>query len=385
MASQTTIYIPRFLLPQSGTMWRTAIRSPAFKRPLNTDAGQVLVRYASKTAATAAKKTAKATTLKSAPEKVMAPKAASTKATTASKAAKASAPTKAPPKLRSSLSALKAAKALAFNTDTDATPDSQLVSTTDQAKDEPAATPAESTPSSPISSTPRAPKPTDAPPKPTSKVAVDPSKPIVLEKPERFNPPSHGARLPRSTPKHYGGPITHEEVKAQASRTYPGMAPPPNTWSHWFINSRGIHAFITLGTLTGLALYTFSQNFSSTSPYAPMIPPISTFPSHPIQYISLCIEALRLHEEHESAITAEKRRQRVDDVAKRNAYRKAHGMEPASGFWGARAEEFKKPDVKEGEGEVDIQSPQKVEVDPLIDVGSTVDDEGKRKKFMGIF
>ncbi|KAI0156607.1 hypothetical protein GGR57DRAFT_85902 [Xylariaceae sp. FL1272] len=396
MASQTTTYIPRFLLPQSGTMWRTAVRSPAFKRPLHPDVGQVLVRYASKTATTGTTKTAKATTLKSAAEKVTAPKAASTKATTASKAAKASAPTKPPPRLQSTVSATKAAKLKAFGTkppakatasNTVATPNSQPLSTTDiPAKDASAATPAEPTLSPPISSAPAASKPTDAPPKPASKIAVDPSKPIVLEKPERFNPPSHGARLPRSTPKHYGGPITQEEVKAQASRTYPGMPPPPNTWSHWFINSRGIHAFITLGTLTGLTLYTFSQNFASTSPYASMVPPISTFPSHPIQYVSLWIQALRLHEEHESAVTAEKRRQRVDDVAKRNAYRKAHGMEPATGFWGARAEEFKKPEeAKEGEGGVDIQSPQKVEVDPLIDVSATVNEEGKRKKFMGIF
>ena len=83
-------------------------------------------------------------------------------------------------------------------------------------------------------------------PAPKAPAAVDPSKPIVLEKPERFNPPSHGARLPRSTPKHYGGSLTHDEIQTQKTKDYPGLPPPPNTWSHWFINNRQIHMFITL-------------------------------------------------------------------------------------------------------------------------------------------
>lgn len=78
--------------------------------------------------------------------------------------------------------------------------------------------------------------------------------PIVLEKPERFNPPSHGRRLARSTPRHYGGAPSEEEIQAQRARSYPGLPPPPNTWSHWFINSRGVHLFITLVRINQSAL-----------------------------------------------------------------------------------------------------------------------------------
>lgn len=177
----TTTYIPRFLLPQYGSIWRSSARAGPFARPLHADVGQVLVRYASKKAGGATAKPA-------APAKVTPPKTA---------------PTTKPP------TAWKPA-------------------TPGQA----------ATPKTPTSaSTPKA-AATAAP--------VDPSKPIVLEKPERFNPPSHGARLPRSTPKHYGGPLTHDEIQTQKTKDYPGLPPPPNTWSHWFINNRHIHMFITL-------------------------------------------------------------------------------------------------------------------------------------------
>ena len=48
-----------------------------------------------------------------------------------------------------------------------------------------------------------------------------------------------------------------------------------------------------------------------------MIPPISEFPRHPFQYVGVCLDVLRLHEEHESAQTAEKRRRKFEDIAKR--------------------------------------------------------------------
>lgn len=77
-------------------------------------------------------------------------------------------------------------------------------------------------------------------------------KSMVLEKPERFNPPSHGARLPkkgaRPAPQsqHYGGALLGEELAAQRTREYPGMPPPRGTWSHWFWNSRALHLTITM-------------------------------------------------------------------------------------------------------------------------------------------
>lgn len=74
-----------------------------------------------------------------------------------------------------------------------------------------------------------------------------PQKPIVLEKPAKFNPPSHGSRLKRNTmPKHYGPELTASEISAQNNRQYPGMMSPQGTWSHWFWHSRLLHTFITM-------------------------------------------------------------------------------------------------------------------------------------------
>lgn len=173
--------------------------------------------------------------------------------------------------------------------------------------------------------------------------------------------------------------MSDAELQAQSAKAYPGLPPPDNTWTHWFIHSRGIHLFITLGTLSSLALFTFVSNFNAKSPFADMIPPISELPRHPFQYLGAIVDVMRLQEEHESAQTAEKRRMRVDDVAKRNEYRKAHGLEPAQGFW---AKGIKSDDA----------DAQAAEANPIVESsepqGSPADEftpEGKRKKFLGIF
>ncbi|KAI1456124.1 hypothetical protein F4805DRAFT_245396 [Annulohypoxylon moriforme] len=345
MASKTS-YIPRYLLPQYGALWRTAVRSNALTRPINAELGQVLVRYASKTAVP-----------KGAP-----PKAVSSKST-AAKAAKHSAPTKPPPKTPPPKPAAAAQPA------TPKTPTSRPVPT-------PEPTPVAAAAPKSVS------KPTPAPgtpaPTPTTKTTTspkprDPSKPLVLEKPERFNPPSHGARLPRSTPKHYGGELSEAEFQAQTVKSYPGLPPPPNTWSHWFLNNRSIHLFITLGTLTSLAIYTFIANFNAKSPFADLIPPISELPRHPFQYIGVLIDVMRMHEEHESAVIAEKRRMRVDDVAKRAEYRKAHGLEATQGFFG-------------NSGGKPAPEPEPVPViEPEAAPTAEPTPDGKRKKWLGIF
>lgn len=78
---------------------------------------------------------------------------------------------------------------------------------------------------------------------------------MVLEKPETFNPPSHGARLPNKArqqqyqqqqQQHYGGSLSADELAAQRTREYPGMPPPRGTWAHWFWTSRALHMTITM-------------------------------------------------------------------------------------------------------------------------------------------
>lgn len=209
----------------------------------------------------------------------------------------------------------------------------------------------------------------------SSSKQAPPSGPRVLAKPERFNPPSHGARLPKKTPpRHYGGDLSAEEVTAQEVREYPGMAPPKNTRAYWFLHSRWIHVAITVvrlsphsrrprppppashpaqtqdpipppsitptnirvfkkGTLSGLAIFTFVLNFKHTSPFADMLPPASDFLRHPISSTRLLVEVMRLHEAHKTARINEKRKRNVEDVAKRAAYRKAHGLPDEMGLF----------------------------------------------------
>lgn len=78
-----------------------------------------------------------------------------------------------------------------------------------------------------------------------------PRKPIVLEKPARFNPPSHAARLPRRAPRGAALPTygRSEEEKESGRKRYPNMMPEEGTFSHWFLTSKGVHVWITMVSL----------------------------------------------------------------------------------------------------------------------------------------
>src|ERR1700759_898307 len=72
-----------------------------------------------------------------------------------------------------------------------------------------------------------------------------PPKPRVLEKPERFNPPSHPSRL-RTRPRQYPGPpLSEHERQAQKTRQYPHMMPAEGTFMHWFLTNRALHVSIS--------------------------------------------------------------------------------------------------------------------------------------------
>lgn len=73
------------------------------------------------------------------------------------------------------------------------------------------------------------------------------TKPRTLEKPAKFNPPSHPARLNRAPPRQYpGSPLSAPEVEAQKIRQYPHMMPPEGSFMRWFLTNRSIHIWITL-------------------------------------------------------------------------------------------------------------------------------------------
>lgn len=72
------------------------------------------------------------------------------------------------------------------------------------------------------------------------------SKQRVLEKPTRFNPPSHPARKPRAPRAYPGPPLSEHERETQKTKQYPHMMPPEGTFLHWFLTNRSIHVWITI-------------------------------------------------------------------------------------------------------------------------------------------
>jgi hypothetical protein len=86
-----------------------------------------------------------------------------------------------------------------------------------------------------------------------------------------------------------------------------------------------------------------------------MLPPWSQLFLHPIKFTRTCVEVLRLHTAHVTAETQERRKKKVEDVQKRSAYRKAHGLEKDEGFggWTAKSDEqLLGPGIPLGEMEV---------------------------------
>lgn len=88
-----------------------------------------------------------------------------------------------------------------------------------------------------------------------SRPASTSSKPVpkgrLLEKPTRFNPPSHPARLPRRNRQPaFQVPLSAKEKEQQKRKQYPHMMPPEGTFFHWFLTNRTIHVWITMVRLS---------------------------------------------------------------------------------------------------------------------------------------
>ena len=82
---------------------------------------------------------------------------------------------------------------------------------------------------------------------PTHRYAsAGPQKDRILEKPAKFNPPSHGRRLKENAPRNYGPELTQAEKAEQETKYYPNMMPPKGTFLYWLLTSTSIHLFITL-------------------------------------------------------------------------------------------------------------------------------------------
>lgn len=81
-----------------------------------------------------------------------------------------------------------------------------------------------------------------------SLAASNSSKPIVLEEPDKFRPPSHPQRLGRRrpSPAAYNQGTTQQERQQQKNRSYPHMFPNQGSFMHWFLTNRAIHLWITM-------------------------------------------------------------------------------------------------------------------------------------------
>ncbi|KAK5168330.1 uncharacterized protein LTR77_006899 [Saxophila tyrrhenica] len=230
--------------------------------------------------------------------------------------------------------------------------------------------------------------------------STTPPKPRVLEKPERFNPPSHGSRLPRRQPPraYPGAPLTPEQHR----RRYPNMMPAEGTWMHSFLTNRMLHVWITLSILITLVIAVQIGDFIHTTPYADLLPPRSMFLVHPWSFLGRYAEVYRMHVDYISAQTAERRRQKVEDVRKRGEFRRAHGLEGEEGVFGAWTAkgdaEVMGPGMREGGGggvgggREGMARGQGEEVREEAQAGQEtyVDFEGKlrpveRKKWLGIW
>lgn len=110
---------------------------------------------------------------------------------------------------------------------------------------------------------------------------------------------------------------------------------------HWFVNNRAIHLYITLGTLFGLAGTVWVTNFKRNSPFADLLPAWSQLFVHPIAFFRTFMEVVKMNSDYVTAETMERRKRKVEDVAKRAAYRKAHGLDKDESFggWTAKSDE----------------------------------------------
>ncbi|THW52546.1 hypothetical protein D6D21_00896 [Aureobasidium pullulans] len=238
-----------------------------------------------------------------------------------------------------------------------------------------------------------------------SRPASSSSKPApkgrLLEKPTRFNPPSHPARLPRRNRQPaFQVPMSAKERDQQKKKQYPHMMPPEGTFFHWFLTNRNIHVWITMSILISLAFFTWLNNFLANTPYLDQLPANNMFFSHPIAFLSRYADVYKLHTEYISAQTAEHRRQKVEDVRKRAEFRKAHGLNEGEGIfggWTARGDgEVMGTGAKEGGEVVERQGQKEKEVLEAVgeeeaasaDGEAYTDFEGRRKpikKWLGIW
>ena len=70
-----------------------------------------------------------------------------------------------------------------------------------------------------------------------------------MPQPDAYRAPSHGKTVRRKDSgvgAVYGPKLSAEDRKRMATKKYPNMMSPEGTFSHWFLNNRVIHLWITM-------------------------------------------------------------------------------------------------------------------------------------------
>ncbi|KAJ4362758.1 hypothetical protein N0V95_001249 [Ascochyta clinopodiicola] len=157
------------------------------------------------------------------------------------------------------------------------------------------------------------------------RAAAASTKQHVIPQPDKYRPPSHSKTLPRRADpgvgKVYGPKLSEEDKKRMATKKYPNMMSPEGTFSHWFLNNRVIHLWITMGILVSLAIAAWYMDFMSKTIYASLLPDRREFLRHPVQSSKRFIEVYKMHMAHTSQIYSEQRLKKAEDVEKRKQYR----------------------------------------------------------------
>ncbi|QDS74638.1 hypothetical protein FKW77_009201 [Venturia effusa] len=149
---------------------------------------------------------------------------------------------------------------------------------------------------------------------------------LVLEQPDKFRPPSHGARKPRK-PRHFGPSLSEGEIKEQATKRYPHMMPPEGTVMRKFLESKGIHLWISMSVLVSLTGFVILTDFKTKNKFPELLPPSSMFWSRPISFVKQYFAVYKLHSNAYMAEQREKRARMMDEARKRKEYLIAHGIE----------------------------------------------------------
>jgi hypothetical protein len=81
------------------------------------------------------------------------------------------------------------------------------------------------------------------------RAAAASTKQKVMPQPDAYRAPSHGKTIRRADAglgKVYGPKLSEQDRKRMATKKYPNMMSPEGTFSHWFLNNRVIHLWITM-------------------------------------------------------------------------------------------------------------------------------------------